>query len=149
MQMALLALRSSERASLRRFPVAVRGPIRAGEHDGVAVGVTKPDFPVVWSAIALGRIAVARKDNFRAEFLHPGRGGIEVFDFEPQQHPIAMSQVRIPNRPVMMFNVPLVQLHEQLPVGNQLFVLGSAVAALAPEQPLVPAAAGFNIANAN
>src|SRR4051812_25643510 len=104
---------------------------------------------MVWSAPTLGRIAMAREDNLRAKLLSTANGSIEVLDFKPQLHPVPISQIRISDRPVVVFNFPTVQLHEQLAIGNQLLVVRSAVAALASQQPLVPATARFDIPNAN
>jgi hypothetical protein len=92
---------------------------------------------------------VARQDYFCLEFLGAAQGGVKVFHFEPQQHAISMGQFWVADAPVMMSNVPVVQLHQQLTIRNQLFVMASAVAALAPEQTLVPATARFNVPNAN
>src|SRR4051812_46415402 len=47
----------------------------------------------------------------------------------------------------MMLNIPLVQLKHELSGRNQSFILGSSVRALAIEQPLIPAAARFDVAN--
>jgi hypothetical protein len=104
---------------------------------------------VVWSAIALGRIPVARQDNLRPEFLGPDQGAIKVLDFKPQQHPIPMSQLRISDRPMMMTHLPVVQLQDQLAIRNQLLVVASAVAALASQKTLIPTTARFNISNTN
>ena len=92
---------------------------------------------------------MARQNNFSPKFLSTDHGGIQVLHFKPQQHSIAMSQFRIPDRPMMMTNMPAVQLHEQLTIRNQLLVLASTVPALASQQSLVPATARFNISNTN
>jgi hypothetical protein len=90
---------------------------------------------------------VASQDNLRAEFLGTNHGGIEVLHFEPQQHTIPMNQFRIPYWPVMMLNLPAVQLHEQLAIRHQLLVMASAVAAFASQKTLVPATARFDISH--
>jgi hypothetical protein len=104
---------------------------------------------MIWSAVALRRIPVARQGNLRPEFLGAGYRRIKVLHFKPQQHSIPMSHSWIPDGAVMMTNMPAMQLHEQLAVRNQLFVLASTLAALASQKTLVPATAGFNISNTN
>jgi len=100
---------------------------------------------MIWSAVALRRIPVARQGNLRQEFLGADYGRIKVLHFKPQQHSIPMSQSWIPDGAVMMTNMPAMQLHEQLAVRNQLRVLASTVAAPASQKTLVPATARFNI----
>ncbi len=92
---------------------------------------------------------MARQDNLRPKFLGADYGCIKVLHFKPQQHSIPMSQFRIPDGAVMMANVPVVQLHEQLAIRDQLLVLGSTMAALASKHALIPATARFNISNTN
>ena len=104
---------------------------------------------MIRSTVAFGRVSVARQDNLRPEFLRAVQGRIKVFHLKPQQHAIPMSQFRIADGPVMMSNLPVVQLHEQLAIRNQLLVVASAVAALATQQTLVPATACFDIPNTN
>lgn len=104
---------------------------------------------MIWSAVALRRIPVARQGKLRPEFLGADYSRIKVLHFKPQQHSIPMSQSWIPDGTVMMTNMPAVQLHEQLAVRNQLLVLASTVAAPASQQTLVPATARFNISNTN
>jgi len=99
---------------------------------------------MVWSAI-FRWIAVARENNFGAEFLGSGGGGIEIFHFEPQQHAVAMGEVGISYGPVMILDFPTMQLQEQFTIVDQLFVMITTVAAAASQQFLVPAAAGFNV----
>jgi hypothetical protein len=76
---------------------------------------------------------VASQDNLRAELLSTDHGGIEVLHLKPQQYAISMSEFRIPDGPVMMSNLPVVQLHEQLAICHQLLVMASAMAALASQ----------------
>ncbi len=142
-------LPSSKRTAVRRLPGTIRCAVWAGQYHYVTVEVTKPDLPVVRTSIALGRIPVASQDNLRPEFLSPDHGRIEVLHFKPQQHPIPMNQFRIPDWPVMMINLPAVQLHQQLTIRHQLLVMTSTVAALTSQQSLVPATARFNVPDTN
>lgn len=71
-------------------PVAVRGSVWACEHDGIAIRVAKPDFPMVWATIPVRRIAMPRQDDLRLQLLGPGNAGIEVAYFEPKEYSVAM-----------------------------------------------------------
>lgn len=90
---------------------------------------------------------MARQDNFGSKFLSTEHRSINIFHLKPEQHPIAVGKVRIANSPVMMLHFPMVQLHDQFAIGHQLLIMASAVAALAPQQALIPAAARFDIPN--
>lgn len=92
---------------------------------------------------------MARQHHLSPEFPRPDDGRIKILYLKPQQHTIAMSQFRIPDGPVMVLNVPVVQLHNQLAVGDQLFVMAPTMAALTSQQPLVPATARLNISDTN
>jgi hypothetical protein len=52
-----------KRSSARtRPPGAIGGAVRACQHDLVAIGIPKPDLPMIRPTIAVGRIAVSRQD---------------------------------------------------------------------------------------
>ena len=59
-------------ATFVRVATSNRGTIWAGEHDGVAVRVAQPAFPVIWPTVTFRRIAMARHDDFG---LHLGSAG--------------------------------------------------------------------------
>src|SRR5690349_14440197 len=138
-----------ERTANLRFPFAIRRPIGAGQNHRVTVRVAKPHLPVVGATVTLGRVAMARQDDFRLKLPGADCGSVKILHFKPQQHAIAMSQVRVADPAMMMLHLPTVQLHEQLAVGHQLLVLASAMAAPAAQQFLVPTTAGFDISHAN
>src|SRR4051812_25952936 len=96
-----------------RFPVSIRGAVGAGKDDGVAVGIVKPAFPVVWPAVAIGRIAMAWEDDVGSELRQTSHGGIEVVHFKPEQHAVAVRLiVRIAKAAMMMLDVKVVQLED-------------------------------------
>ena len=58
--------------------------MRAGQHDGVAFGVTQPTFPVgVFTAMA-------RFEDLRFHLFGTSNRGVEIVEFKPQEHAIAV-----------------------------------------------------------
>src|SRR5262249_839584 len=112
--------------------------IRTREHDGVTIRIAQPAFPMVRPTAAIGRIPMARHDDFGLQFLCAGARGVDVVDLEPQQDAVAMTlDVGITDRTVVVFNVPPVQLEDQSPVPDQAFVLRATMIAPAAQQSLV------------
>ena len=89
------------------------------------------------------------KDDLRLQLRHPGRRIIEVADFEPEQHPIAVGKRGIADRTVVMLDVPAMQLEEQAIVLDEALVLRATVAAPAPQKTLVPTATCLDITDAD
>src|SRR5688572_14466074 len=131
------------------FPRAVSGPVRAGENNRVAVGITQPDFPVVWAAVAVGRIAMTWQNDLRLQFCGASKGCVEVADFKPQQHAVSGGKLWVADRTVMMLHLPRVQLKHQPSLRNETLIVRAAVVTLATQEPLIPAAACFDITHAN
>ncbi len=104
---------------------------------------------MIGPAVALRRIPMSRQDDVRPEFPSPHHGGIKIVQFKPQQYAVSVSEFRIADGAVMMIHTPVVQLHQQLAIRNQLLVLASAVPALAAQKTLVPATACFDISYTN
>jgi len=92
---------------------------------------------------------VAGQDNLGLEFGYTGQGGVEVVDLKPEEHAISMREAGVADRTVMMLHLPAVQSHDQLAARNKLFILRTAMTALATQEPLIPATARFNITNTN
>jgi hypothetical protein len=138
-----------DHAALLGLPGTVGSPVGAREHDSVAIRITQPDLPVIGPAIALGRIAVARQNNFRLERLRTRRCRIEVRHLEPEQHAVAVRKRWIADLSVMMCHVPAMQLEDEPITVNEAFVVRTAVIAPYAEEPLIPAAAGLDIAYAD
>jgi|SRR4030088_3500760 hypothetical protein len=60
-----------------------RRAVGTRQDDGVSVGIAQPKLPVVRTAIAGRRIAMARHQHLRVHLLRPGNGGVEVLELEP------------------------------------------------------------------
>lgn len=128
----------------------VDGSVGTCENDLVAVGIAEPDFPVVGAAVAIGRIAVARQEGFRAERFGPRDGRVNVIEFESEEHAVPRRLViRIADPPVVMLLLPAVQLQDELSRHHQPLIVRPVMRALAAQQPLIPQAARLNIADAD
>ncbi len=93
---------------------------------------------------------MARQKNFRTDGSCPGYGGVEVFDLEPQKNSIAATWVsRIADPAMVMLLLPSVQLKDQPPANFQSIVVRPALCTHAAQKLLVPAAAGFDIIDAD
>src|SRR6185437_4587198 len=133
-----------------RAPVAVRGSVGTGDYDGIAVAVAHPAFPVVWPALSIRRVAVAGHYDFNLHFLGALHHRVEVVDLEPEQHAVAIGPVTwIANAAVMVLHFEAVQLQNEGAILDQLLVLLSAVGSAATQQALIPAAARFDIRDAD
>ncbi len=125
-------------------PISIRGAVRAGENDGVAVGIAQPDFPVIGPAVAVGRIAVAWHDDLGLQ------GSVEVVKFKPQDHAVSVRPDGwIADATMVMFHVPSMQLKDQPAIRDQSLILRAAVRTLTAEETLIPATARFDVARAH
>jgi hypothetical protein len=120
------------------------------EDDGVAVRIAHPELAVVRVRISVhiehdGRLELARTRDCR----------VEVVDLEPQEHAIADGARGVAHRPVVVIDVPRVQLQDETvraPLARvelripEPLVLRSSVTADAAEESLVPAARYLNVA---
>ena len=123
-----------------------RGPVRAGQDDGVPIQVADPKFPVVRAAVPIRRVAVPGENHLRPEFRRAGDSRVEVVDLEPEQDAVPVRPVgRVADRPVVVVDPEPVQLQDQRLARNEPFVLRPAVCARATEQPLIPPATRFDI----
>ena len=101
---------------------------------------------MVRTALAVRRIPMPRQHNVGLQFRGARRGGIEVVDLEPEQDAVAIRPVvAIAEGTVVVRDVERVQLHHQPVTVYEPLVLGPAVVAAAPEEPLIPPAAGFDV----
>src|SRR6516164_4181010 len=121
--------------------------VGTGQHDGIAVVVSKPDLAVSRAAGPLGWVAVGREDDLGLELARALDGGVEVIDLEPQQYAVAVGRRRrIADGAVVVLHVPVVQLHDEGAVGvDEALVLGTAVIAPDAEKALVPPAARLDV----
>jgi hypothetical protein len=91
-----------------------------------------------------------RFHDFGVQINRAGDRRIEIIELEPKQYPVAIGlRVAVADRTVMVFNVPVVKLHDQPPIANQAFVMRSAVGALDIQKLLIPTASGLNVADAD
>jgi len=93
---------------------------------------------------------MARQYDLDAHILYPGHGRIEVSDLEPQQDPIAIRLViGVADLAMFMLDVESVQLEDERTVGHQPLLCAAAMRAFAAEEPLIPPAAGLDVADGN
>jgi hypothetical protein len=109
--------------------------------------IAKPDLTVGGASWALRRVAYRTKLDLGSELLHACQRRVEVIHLEPQHHAVApRPDVRIAQRAVMVLDLPAVQLEDEPSVAvDQPFIVGSAVVAARPEQPLEPCTCGFDV----
>jgi hypothetical protein len=95
------------------------------------------------------RVAMPRQDNLRLQVRGATNGRFEVVYFKPEQHAISVREVWIADGTVVMLRFPFVQLKHQFAFEHETFIFRSAVAALTPEETLIPPTAGLNVTHAN
>jgi hypothetical protein len=84
------------------------------------------------------------------ELIDSSNGSFEIVNLEPEQYPITIwLVVLIPNGTVVMVDIKPMQLKDQIVSHLQPFVFVPAVIALAAEQSLIPATAGFDVSYGN
>ena len=118
--------------------------MRAGQHDGVAIGITQPAFPV--------RVltSMPRFDHVSLQLPGTANCRIEVVEFKPEENTISIrAKIGIPERTVVMLDMPVVQLKDQSSVRNQSFIVRPAVPALATQEMLVTATARLDVMHTN
>src|SRR5688572_25641470 len=64
--------------------------IRAGEDDGVTIGIAEPDLPMVGTAVPLRRVAMRWFDDFRLQLRRTSDRVVKIIDFKPEQDAIAV-----------------------------------------------------------
>jgi hypothetical protein len=76
--------------------------------------------------------------------------GVEIFHLKPEQHTISVGLVgAIGDGAMMMLDFKAVQLQDERAIFHELLILLAAMGAAATQQALVPAAAGFDIGDAD
>ena len=91
---------------------------------------------------------MARQDDLDIHLGHALHDRVEIIDLKPQQNSVSVWFVlTIRDGAVMMFHVEAVQLENQVAIGYQLLIRGSAMIAAAAEQALIPAAACLDVSN--
>ena len=82
-------------------------------------------------------------------FFGAVNGRIEIIEFKPQQHTIAMRQIFATDWTVIVSHTPAVQLQDQPSIRNKTVILGAAMRTSTTKQTLIPATARFDIVHAN
>ena len=93
---------------------------------------------------------MAGQQEFDAHFGGALHKRVEVIHLKPEQHTIALGSVGwIADGAVMMFDVEAVQLQDERAILHQLLIVLAAMSSAASQQALIPAAAGFDVRDAN
>jgi len=88
-------------------------------------------------------------NHFDLHFFGAVNGRIEIIEFKPQQHTIAMRQILVTDWTVIVSDIPAMQLQDQSSIRSQTLVLGPSVRTSTTKQTLIPATARFDIVHAN
>jgi hypothetical protein len=81
------------------------------------------------AGLAFWWVAMRCQDHLGAQSTGAFHRGVEIVDLEPQQDAVAVrAGVRITDRAVVVIDFPVVQLEDQLVVGDETLVLRSTVA---------------------
>jgi hypothetical protein len=148
--LSVISIQLSPEWRLVRPPRSVRGSVGAGHYYGIAVRVPNPTLPVIWAAVTIRWVSVARQDNLDTHFDGALHDCFEIVDLKPKQHAVSVGPVvRIGDTAVMMLHFEAVQLKHKLAVGDQLFIGGASMIAATAKQTLVPPAARFDISHDN
>ena len=105
-------------------PGAIGCAIRARQGYFVSVGIPQPNLPVIWAAVAVRRVPVARQDDFGSHGFRTRHGGLEVIDLEPQERGISRGKTGISDVSVKMLHVPIVQLQDEAAVDDEALIVG-------------------------
>lgn len=93
---------------------------------------------------------MAREDNFGLEFQSAGGCRVEIVQFKPEQDAVAVGlEILVSNWAVMVLDIPAMQLHHEAILPDKALILGASVGTLTAQQVLIPAAAAFDVADAN
>ena len=93
---------------------------------------------------------MARLDNLRLDLFGTRNGGIKVLNLKPKENAISVwFEVWVSEWTVVMLHIPAVQLKDQSAVPDDSLVFRATMPALTAKQPLIPAAARFNVVHAD
>ncbi len=92
------------------------------------------------STWSLGRVSHGTQLDVGSEFLGPSHRSVEIFNLEPEQHPVApRPDVGFAQRSVVVLDFPAMQLKDERSVAvDQPFIVRSTVVALRPKELLKP-----------
>ena len=63
---------------------------------------------MIWAAVAGWRIAMPGLNHLDLHFLCASYGRVEIIEFKPQQHTIAMRQILVTDWTVIVSHIPAV-----------------------------------------
>ena len=95
---------------------------------------------------------MAWHDNLGVHVRGTSHGGIEFVDLQlkPEEHAVSVwFKTGIADGAMIVVGLPIVQLQDQPPAGNEALVVGPAMGTLTAKQTLKPATARFDIAYAD
>ncbi|GEM_PF-2802700 len=129
-----------------RMPISISAAVGTCDDDMIPIWISHPAFPVIWAAIAVGRVAVPWDHDLDIHLCGTLQDCVYVIHFKPKQNPVPIwLVVRISYPAMMMFDIKAVQLKHQFAAGHQLFIGAAAVIASQPKQTLIPAATCFHV----
>jgi hypothetical protein len=85
---------------------------------------------MIRTAVAVGRIAMARKDDLRPQLRRTGCGRIEITDLKPQEHAISRCDFGVADRAVMMLHIPAMQLKNESALRLEPLIVRAAMGTL-------------------
>ena len=93
---------------------------------------------------------MARQDDVGVQFRGPCDGRVEVVEFEPEEHAVAVWRDGwIPDAAVVVLHIPAVELKNQLVIDDEPLIFRAAMCAYAAKKPLIPAAARLDVGDTN
>ena len=106
---------------------------------------------MAWTdALALRRIAVGCSNDRRVQAAGASDDVVELGYFaKPQQDTIADFDVWTNEYPVVVFDIPTMELKDQSAVGKEPFVLRTTMITSKAEKMLIPAAGRFDVAHSD
>jgi hypothetical protein len=101
---------------------------------------------VIWAAIAIRRIAMARKHDLDLHLSGTLNDCVEVIDLKPKQNAVPIRfRMRIADPTMVMFDFETVKLQDQIAIGDQLFISAAPVITATAKQTLIPLTTRFYI----
>jgi hypothetical protein len=113
----------------------------------VALWIAEPHLAVVRATVALGRVAVWRNHDRRAQVPEARHRGVEVVDLEPGEDAVAVRPViGVAEVAMMVVDLEAVELQDQLACAvHEPLVPRAAVCAARAEEPLIESARRLDV----
>jgi len=121
------------------------GSLRAGEDHLVTFRIAQPAFPLIRTDMVK-----QRPEDLRPQRLGPYDGGAEILNLKPQEQAVPVGpSIGVPDRAVVVLDVPPVQLQHKRSVLHQPLIVRAAVPTLTAEQLLIPPAHRLDVVHTN